>query len=436
MTTLRVFEPNESQGTWYCPGFDLRRSRVGVPNSAAPQVSQVIGLGLRHVGSRVRRGHGLASIGLRTRRVFRSSTWGRGELRRSQVYDMKSHGSKNGNLAPSYEYTVGSQVIDLRNRRVAFSDDGLGAPSSRRLAKADYGRRDHVPFICHKTRSGSRGGSGRLSPLLKKIRRNQCRSLRITAVRFFLGQSRRLRIGDKMAGRHGNKGIVSLIIPQRDLPFMGDGSIVDILLSPLGVPSRMNIGQLFECVHSFAAYQLKTAFRIHPFDEVFGYEASRYLVYYYLHRAAEQTQHKALFESQFPGKSIIFDGRSGQPFEQPVSAGYPYMLKLVHMVDDKIHGRYTGTYAQVTNQPLQGRKNGGGQRLGEMEMWAVEAYGPSFLLQEFLTTKSDDEKSRSLLGTSIKENKQGSLCTHIPSSFRLLLSEFKGLGLSTNLTDL
>jgi len=276
----------------------------------------------------------------------------------------------------------------------------------------------------------------RLSPILRKARRNQTSSLRITSVRFFLGQSRRLRIGDKMAGRHGNKGIVSLIIPIRDLPFMRDGSIFDILLSPLGVPSRMNIGQIFECVHSLAAYQLQTAFRIHPFDEVFGYEASRYLVYYYLHRAAEQTQHKALFESRFPGKSILFDGRSGRPFEQPICSGYPYMLKLVHMVDDKIHGRYTGTYAQITNQPLQGRKNGGGQRLGEMEIWAVEAYGPSFLLQEFLTTKSDDEKSRSFLATSTKENKQGSLCTHIPSSFRLLLSEFKGLGLSTNLTDI
>ena len=239
-----------------------------------------------------------------------------------------------------------------------------------------------------------------------------------------------------MAGRHGNKGIVSLIIPQRDLPFMRDGTIFDLLLSPLGVPSRMNIGQLFECVYSLAAFHLRTAFRIHPFDEVFGYEASRYLVYYYLHKAAQQTQYKGLFESQFPGKSILFDGRSGKTFEQPISCGYPYMLKLVHMVDDKIHGRYTGTYAQITNQPLQGRKNGGGQRLGEMEIWAVEAYGPSFLLQEFLTTKSDDEKSRNILAKSVKENKKASLLSNIPSSFRLLLSEFKGLGLSPNLTDI
>lgn len=220
-------------------------------------------------------------------------------------------------------------------------------------------------------------------------------------VRVFIAEKRRIQVGDKVAGRHGNKGIISCILPRQDMPYLPDGTPVDMVLNPLGVPSRMNVGQVFECLLGLAGSYLGQEFRITPFDELFGAEASRSLVYLKLYQARLKTQQKWLFQPNFPGKTRVFDGRTGEPFDQFVTVGKAYMLKLVHLVEEKIHARSTGTYAMITQQPVGGRAKNGGQRLGEMEVWALEAFGAAYTLQELLTTKSDDLDGRAMLLDSI-----------------------------------
>ena len=220
-------------------------------------------------------------------------------------------------------------------------------------------------------------------------------------VRFFIAEKRSIQIGDKVAGRHGNKGIISCVLPRQDMPYLPDGTAVDMVLNPLGVPSRMNVGQVFECLLGLAGSYLGQEFRITPFDELFGAEASRSLVYLKLYQARLKTKQKWLFQPNFPGKMCVFDGRTGEAFDQFVTAGKAYMLKLVHLVDEKIHARATGTYAMITQQPVGGRAKHGGQRLGEMEVWALEAFGAAYTLQELLTTKSDDLDERETLMSSI-----------------------------------
>jgi DNA-directed RNA polymerase beta subunit len=178
------------------------------------------------------------------------------------------------------------------------------------------------------------------------------------------------------------------------MPYLPDGTTVDMVLNPLGVPSRMNVGQVFEALLGLAGGFLKQRFTVTPFDEMYGSEASRSLVYLKLYQARLRTGHEWLFWPDFPGKMRIFDGRSGESFHQPVTVGRAYMLKLVHLVDEKIHARSRGPYNIITQQPVRGRAKGGGQRLGEMEVWAVEGYGAAYTLQEILTTKSDDIKGR------------------------------------------
>ena len=223
----------------------------------------------------------------------------------------------------------------------------------------------------------------------------------ILKVRLFIAEKRCIQIGDKVAGRHGNKGIISCILPRQDMPYLPDGTAVDMVLNPLGVPSRMNVGQVFECLLGLAGSYLGQEFRITPFDELFGAEASRSLVYLKLYQARLKTQQKWLFQPNFPGKMRVFDGRTGEAFDQFVTAGKAYMLKLVHLVDEKIHARATGTYAMITQQPVGGRAKHGGQRLGEMEVWALEAFGAAYTLQELLTTKSDDLDEREALMSAI-----------------------------------
>ena len=251
----------------------------------------------------------------------------------------------------------------------------------------------------------------------------------------YLVQKRRLQIGDKVAGRHGNKGIVSNILPRADMPFVQNGQPLDMVLNPLGVPSRMNVGQIFECLLGLAAHTLEKNFKVVPFDEMHGDEISRGFVYQYLYEARLMTQQKWLFRPSAPGKTIVFDGRTGSPFEQPVTVGYPYILKLVHLVDDKIHARSTGPYSLVTQQPLGGRSKHGGQRLGEMEVWALEGFGAAYTLQELLTIKSDDMNGRTdafmamIRGTLLP--KPG-----IPESFKVLVSELRGLCLDMTLSQI
>ena len=244
-------------------------------------------------------------------------------------------------------------------------------------------------------------------------------------VRIVLLQRRKIQVGDKMAGRHGNKGIVSNILPRPDMPYLPDGTPVDIVLNPLGVPSRMNVGQILECLLGLAGRYLQESYTTNLFDESFGAEASRSLVYSKLYEASIKTSNPWLFEPHHPGKIKLFDGRTGIPFDQPITVGCAYILKLVHLVDDKIHARATGPYSAVTQQPVRGRSRNGGQRLGEMEVWALQAYGAAATLQELLTLKSDDVEGRKQAVFRIYANKP--LSSSRPESFKVLLRELQSL---------
>nr|YP_010538785.1 RNA polymerase beta subunit [Valeriana jatamansi]UYF12314.1 RNA polymerase beta subunit [Valeriana jatamansi] len=251
-------------------------------------------------------------------------------------------------------------------------------------------------------------------------------------IRIYILQKRQIKVGDKVAGRHGNKGIISKILPRQDMPYLQDGRSVDMVFNPLGVPSRMNVGQIFECSLGLAGDLLDRHYRIAPFDERYEQEASRKLVFSELYEASKQTANPWVFEPEYPGKSRIFDGRTGDPFEQPVIIGKPYMLKLIHQVDDKIHGRASGQYVVVTQQPIKGRANGGGQRVGEMEVWALEGFGVAHILQEMLTYKSDHMRTRQkLLGTILIGGRIPNP-ENAPESFRLLVRELRSLALELN----
>nr|YP_009295985.1 RNA polymerase beta subunit [Schizymenia dubyi]AOM64920.1 RNA polymerase beta subunit [Schizymenia dubyi] len=247
-------------------------------------------------------------------------------------------------------------------------------------------------------------------------------------IRIYVAQKRKIQVGDKMAGRHGNKGIISRILPKQDMPFLPDGTPVDIILNPLGVPSRMNVGQLFECLLGLAGQYLGKRFKVVPFDEMYGTEASRSLVNNKLKQAGLIKNKEWLFNSWHPGKITLFDGRTGEAFDNPITVGKAYMLKLVHLVDDKIHARSTGPYSLVTQQPLGGRAQHGGQRLGEMEVWALEAFGAAYTLQELLTVKSDDMQGRNEALNAIVKGKPIPK-PGTPESFKVLMRELQSLGL-------
>jgi DNA-directed RNA polymerase subunit beta len=247
-------------------------------------------------------------------------------------------------------------------------------------------------------------------------------------VRVYVAQKRKIQVGDKMAGRHGNKGIISRILPIEDMPYLPDGRPVDIVLNPLGVPSRMNVGQVFECLLGWAGACLNLRFKITPFDERYGSEASRTTVHGKLMQAREETGNDWLFNPDNAGKIQVYDGRTGEPFDRPVTVGMAYMLKLVHLVDDKIHARSTGPYSLVTQQPLGGKAQQGGQRFGEMEVWALEAFGAAYTLQELLTVKSDDMQGRNEALNAIVKGKSIPR-PGTPESFKVLMRELQSLGL-------
>lgn len=232
-------------------------------------------------------------------------------------------------------------------------------------------------------------------------------------VRVYIAQKRKIGVGDKMAGRHGNKGVVSRVLPKADMPFLADGTPLQIVLNPLGVPSRMNIGQVLEVHLGLVCNMLNWKIATPVFDGAEEYEIKQLLE-----------------ENGLPsdGKMQLYDGRTGEPFENKVTVGYMYMLKLIHLVDDKIHARSTGSYSLVTQQPLGGKAKFGGQRLGEMEVWAIEAYGAANLLQEMLTVKSDDVTGREKAYASITKGQNISE-PGIPEAFRVLVREMRSLGL-------
>ena len=238
-------------------------------------------------------------------------------------------------------------------------------------------------------------------------------------VRVYIAQKRKIRVGDKMAGRHGNKGVVSRIVPVEDMPYLPDGTPVDIMLNPLGVPSRMNIGQVMELHLGMAARNLG----IHIATPVFDGASSEDLW---------DTVKEAGMDSD--AKTVLYDGRTGEPFDNRVSVGVMYMIKLHHMVDDKLHARSVGPYSMVTQQPLGGKAQFGGQRFGEMEVWALEAYGASNVLQEILTYKSDDVNGRLKAYEAITKGKPIPK-PGVPESFRVLVKELQSLGLDMRVLD-
>jgi DNA-directed RNA polymerase subunit beta len=247
-------------------------------------------------------------------------------------------------------------------------------------------------------------------------------------VRVYVAQRRKIQVGDKMAGRHGNKGIISRILPREDMPYLPDGTPVDIVLNPLGVPSRMNVGQVFELLMGWAASNLNCRVKVVPFDEMYGAEKSHQTVQAFLEKASKQPGKAWVYNPEDPGKLLLKDGRTGEPFDQPVAVGYSHFLKLVHLVDDKIHARSTGPYSLVTQQPLGGKAQQGGQRLGEMEVWALEAYGAAYTLQELLTVKSDDMQGRNEALNAIVKGKPIPR-PGTPESFKVLMRELQSLGL-------
>nr|QVD42926.1 RNA polymerase beta subunit [Lilium nepalense] len=275
------------------------------------------------------------------------------------------------------------------------------------------------------------GGRGRVIDV-RWIQKRGSSSYNPEMIRVYISQKREIKVGDKVAGRHGNKGIISKILPRQDMPYLQNGTPVDMVFNPLGVPSRMNVGQIFECSLGLAGDLLKRHYRVAPFDERYEQEASRKLVFPELYEASKQTKKPWVFEPEYPGKSKIFDGRTGDPFEQPVLIGKSYILKLIHQVDDKIHGRSSGPYALVTQQPLRGRAKQGGQRIGEMEVWALEGFGVAHILQEMLTYKSDHIRVRQevlgamIIGGTVPNPEDA------PESFRLLVRELRSLALELN----
>ena len=242
----------------------------------------------------------------------------------------------------------------------------------------------------------------------------------IKQVKVFIASKRKLSVGDKMAGRHGNKGVVAKIVPEEDMPYLADGTPVDIVLNPLGVPSRMNVGQVLETHLGVAAKALGFKVATPVFDGIPETRIREYL--------KEAGQKEGFSWIQDNGKSQLFDGRTGDAFDQEVVVGIIYMLKLGHLVADKIHARAVGPYSLVTQQPLGGKAQYGGQRFGEMEVWALEAYGAAYTLQELLTVKSDDVQGRTRIYESIVKG-DNSLEAGIPESFNVLIKEMQGLGL-------
>jgi len=291
----------------------------------------------------------------------------------------------------------------------------------------------------------------------------------IKKVKAFVAMKRKLAVGDKMAGRHGNKGVVSRIMPEEDMPYFADGSPVDIVLNPLGVPSRMNVGQVMETHLGWASHQLgkqvgemidrfysleaiksrmKRVFQgpgleaeidALSFEELRQFWEKNFqdgipMASPVFDGATEEEVHKCLEEAGLPvgGQSKLYDGRSGEPFDRQVTVGVMYMMKLHHLVADKIHARSIGPYSLVTQQPLGGKAQFGGQRLGEMEVWALEAYGAAYTLQEFLTVKSDDVAGRTRMYEKIFKGEYD-LEAGLPESFNVLVRELKSLALNVEL---
>ena len=291
--------------------------------------------------------------------------------------------------------------------------------SEERLLRAIFGEK--AKDVRDTSQRMKNTGSGKVIgvKIFSKENGHEMRAGVLKQIQIFVAEARKIMVGDKMAGRHGNKGVVAKILPEADMPFMEDGTPIDVILSPLGVPSRMNLGQLFEVPLGMAAKTQGYRVATPSYD---GVDA--------------KTLSDELEVAGVPrdGKVQLFDGQTGEPFEQRTTVGFMHMIKLHHLVADKIHARSTGPYTMVTQQPLGGKAQNGGQRFGEMEVWALEAYGAANMLQEMLTIKSDDVVGRSKAYESIIKNNE-IVGPKLPESFNVLVKELQGLGLRVDLLD-
>ena len=322
--------------------------------------------------------------------------------------------------------TIGTFVKpgDILVGKIIPKDESEQLPESK-LLRAIFGAK--AKGIRDTSYRMPEGEYGRVIETLTFNRRTKL-AYKFEKIQIFIAQIRKIQVGDKIAGRHGNKGIISRILTRQDMPFLPDGTPIDIILNPLGVPSRMNVGQLYECLLGLAGHKLNRRFKILPFDEMYGSEVSRILINKKLRQAAVENNEAWLFNPYSPGKIVLLDGRTGKEFDNPITIGNAYMLKLIHLVDDKMHARATGPYSLVTQQPLGGKAQHGGQRFGEMEVWALEGFGASFTLKELLTIKSDDMQGRNETLNSIIKG-QSIPTSGIPESFKVLVQELRSIGL-------
>ncbi len=377
----------------------------------------------------------------------------------SQTVSARGKPLYNGQYLAENEGVV---VVTINYRLGSFGYFAHPALSAESLQKVsgNYGTQDQI-FACRTLfdqRIDRLGKGEDLPPGVIKI------------VKVYVAVKRRLSVGDKMAGRHGNKGVISRVLPIEDMPYLADGRQVDVVLNPLGVPSRMNVGQILETHLGWAAHNLGRQINL-MFEAEAGEKALRKEMRKYYDSAAEKKLIDTMSEEDLRrlvrdlrpgirvctpvfdgvkeseikdllgeaglskrGQEILFDGRSGEPFAQDVTVGVMYMLKLHHLVDDKVHARSTGPYSLVTQQPLGGKAQFGGQRLGEMEVWAIEAYGAAYTLQEFLTVKSDDVIGRTRMYEAIVKG-ENVLEAGIPESFNVLMKEVKSLGIEMELIE-
>ncbi|MFW6279644.1 MAG: DNA-directed RNA polymerase subunit beta, partial [Planctomycetota bacterium] len=325
------------------------------------------------------------------------------------------------------EKVLGGPVVDASTQQVIDLEEGLGTADIAEMAE-EFSLND-VEISGERLRKKARAA---FEPFAQKVQElcteRDSRTTRLSKgdelpsgvlemVRVYVATKRKMGVGDKMAGRHGNKGVVAKIVPEEDMPFLDDGTPVEVVLNPLGVPSRMNVGQILETHLSWAAKTL-------------GFEAITPV----FDGASEEEIRDYLREAGLPedGKATVYDGRTGEAFDQGVTVGYMYMMKLDHLVDDKVHARATGPYSLITQQPLGGKARYGGQRFGEMEVWAVEAYGAAHVLQELLTVKSDDVDGRTKIYESMVKG-TNVLEAGIPVAFEVLANEIRGLGLNLRL---
>jgi DNA-directed RNA polymerase subunit beta len=348
------------------------------------------------------------------------------EIKNAEIEFLKRFRASTKRLLESAKEVLGSAVTSAEGRKLSVADDMLILDLRsirdrvRQVAEEIEDSKQKAALLQILQEFGERVEESEAdkNKLVNRLSRgDELPQGVLEMVKVYVATKRRISVGDKMAGRHGNKGVISKILPVEDMPFLADGTPVDIVLNPLGVPSRMNVGQILETHLGWAAKKLGWQVVSPVFDG-----------------ASEADIEAALQKAGFAkdGKSVLYDGRTGEPFTQRVTVGTLYMLKLHHLVDDKVHARATGPYSLITQQPLGGKARFGGQRFGEMEVWALEAYGAANILQELLTVKSDDVDGRTKIYEAMVKN-ENILEPGTPVSFGVLCNEIKGLGLNIEL---